>query len=191
MQSVTLTTRLTVEEFYRRRDELPEGGRWCELEQGRVVEYAPPDPIHSGVVLNMAKELGAYAMRTGNGYACFDLGLVVRRAPDTVRVANVAYFRSGPRFAYTDAGFTETVPELVIKLASSTDRRASISQRVGECLAAGAQRVWVLDTKVRVARVFRPKGTQQTLPSHESLCGEDVLPGFACEVGPLFDVPEW
>jgi Uma2 family endonuclease len=191
MQSVILATQITVEEFYQRRDDLPEGGRWCELVQGRVVEYTPPDPLHSGVVLNVAKELGMYAMRTGNGYACFDLGLVVGRAPDTVRVANIAYFVSGPRFAYTDAAFAETAPELVIKLASSADRRESMHQRVAECLAAGVRQVWVLDTKVRVARVHRPKGPQQTVPSHETLSGADVLPGFACEVGPLFDVPEW
>lgn len=191
MQSVILTTQLTVEEFYQRRDELPEGGRWCELVQGRVVEYTPPDPLHSGVVLNVAKELGTYAMRTGNGYACFDLGLVVNRDPDTVRLASIAYFTSGPRFAYTDAGFTEAAPQLVIKLASSADRRESMSQCAAECLAAGVRQVWVLDTKVCVARVHRPKGPQQTVPSHETLCGEDVLPGFACEVGALFDVPEW
>jgi Uma2 family endonuclease len=191
MQSVTPTTGLTVEEFYRCRDELPEGGRWCELVQGRVVEYSPPDPIHSGVVLNVAKQLGAYAMRSGNGYACFDLGLVLSRAPDTVRVANIAYFVSGPRFAHMDTAFSEAAPELVIKLASSTDRRESMSERVGECLVAGVQQIWVLDTKVRVARVYRPQGSQRTVPSHETLSGEDVLPGFACEVGPLFDVPEW
>ena len=78
-------SRLTVEAFYQRRDEWPEGGRWCELVDGEVIELSPPDVMHSGVVLNLASKLGVYAQETQNGYACFDIGFVVARCPDTVR----------------------------------------------------------------------------------------------------------
>ena len=64
-------SRLTVEAFYQRRDEWPEGGRWCELIEGEVFELSPPDVMHSGVVLNLASKLGVYAQETQNGYAMF------------------------------------------------------------------------------------------------------------------------
>jgi len=189
MQSVT-SARLSVEEFYQQRHELPEHGRWCELVQGQIVDLDVPDPIHSGVVLNIAKALGAYAHRTGTGYACFDIGLVVARTPDTVRLANIAYYLKGPRFAFSDAAYSETAPELMITVASSTQRRESMPQRVSECLAAGVEVVWVLDPNVRVVRVHRA-ASQKTVPASETLHGDPTLPGFACDVGPLFDVPQW
>ncbi|MBI3467932.1 MAG: Uma2 family endonuclease [Planctomycetes bacterium] len=184
------TELLTVEAFFQRRHELPEEGRWCELVRGEVVELSPPDALHCGVVLNVAKALGRYVQQTGKGCPCFDIGLVVARNPDTLRRANVAYFLRGPRFELYDRGFSEVPPELVIDVASSPDRRQTVSARVQEYLASGVRLAWILDPQSQVAHAHR-KGAKHTLAADAALTSEDLLPGFRCEIGPLFDVPKW
>ena len=139
-------SRLTVEAFYQRRDEWPEGGRWCELIEGEVFELSPPDVMHSGVVLNLASKLGVYAQETQNGYACFDIGFVVARCPDTMRMINIAYFTAESRCGLSDVGYSERPPALAVELASSRDRQETMSQRVDEFLSGGVPLVWVLDT---------------------------------------------
>jgi len=45
--------------------------------------------------------------------------------------------------------------------------------------------VWVIDPERSEARVYRRDGSLAVLREHDSLDGEDVLPGFSC---PLRDV---
>tara|TARA_B100001750_G_scaffold239654_1_gene248028 strand:- start:1609 stop:2181 length:573 start_codon:yes stop_codon:yes gene_type:complete len=184
-------SRLTVEAFYQRRDEWPEGGRWCELVDGEVFELSPPDVMHSGVVLNLASKLGVYAQETQNGYACFDIGFVVARCPDTVRMINIAYFTAGSRFGLFDVGYSEQPPVLAVELASSRDRQETMSQRVDEFLRGGVPLVWVLDTVDRCVEINRKDTVLQKCSAGDILGGDDILPDFECEVGPLFDVPQW
>ena len=104
-------------------EELPFGGRWAELVEGIPIVFEPPDPVHGNVILNVSKTLADYIQRTGIGYACFDLGLLLARDPDTLRYPAVSYFVDGPRFAESDKLFTEVTPAFVIEVASSVDRR--------------------------------------------------------------------
>lgn len=133
-------SRLTVEAFYQRRDEWPEGGRWCELVEGEVFELSPPDVMHSEVVLNLASKLGVYAQETQNGYACFDIGFVVARCPDYG--ANDQFY-SGISFGLSGVGYSEQPPVLAVELASSWDRQETMSHRVDEFLSGGVPLVWV------------------------------------------------
>jgi Uma2 family endonuclease len=50
---------------------------------------------------------------------------------------------------------------------------------------AGVQLVWVVDPVRRVARVYRPDGTDSQLTEGDALDGEDALPGLSF---PLADV---
>ena len=58
-----------------------------ELVEGRIVAIEPPDLIHGAIVLNLTKAIAEYLQRTPeeNGYACFEIGLITARRPDTVR----------------------------------------------------------------------------------------------------------
>ncbi len=52
---------MTAEEFVRRKDDLPEGGRWYELHAGLPVLLTAPDDQHGTVVLNLTRELAPLA----------------------------------------------------------------------------------------------------------------------------------
>ncbi|MBL8852297.1 MAG: Uma2 family endonuclease, partial [Planctomycetaceae bacterium] len=101
---------LSVDQFLMERDELPHEGRWAELVEGIPICFDPPDLLHGNVILNVSKILADFIQRTSLGYACFDLGLLLARSPDTLRYPAVSYFLDGPRFAESDKLYTDVIP---------------------------------------------------------------------------------
>src|SRR5262245_22207211 len=136
---------LTVEKFVEGREELPHGGRWTELLAGRLITLEPPTIEHGTTVLNFSKALAEFARREPIGYACFELGLVLARNPDTLRFPAVSFFTGGPLFEEADKVVTESRPALVVEVPSTNDRRRGIRQRVTGWLDWGVVSVWVLD----------------------------------------------
>ena len=185
---------LTAQQFAEHRTELPDGGRWAELVAGRVMSFQPPDPQHGTTLLNLSKALAKH-LQAGRavhtGYACFELGLLVSRNPDTVRFPAVSYFASGSRFAHTDEVLTAASPDLVIEVPAASDRRRDMSQRVREYLALGASLVWVVDPLEQQVHVFPKLGSSQRVAAQQRLTGDDVLSGFELDVADLFSEPAW
>lgn len=188
------TPRLTAEQFASTKLDLPEGGRWSELVAGRVETLDPPDVGHGTFVLNLSKALAAHLHETDvetAGYACFELGLVVARNPDTVRCPPLSYFSAGDRFAEADKLVTETRPALVVEIASTNIRRRQLSRRVEEFLELGVEMLWVADPDPQVVHVIRPGRANKRLAAHQTLIGSPVLRGFSIRVEELFAVPRW
>lgn len=182
---------LTAEEFLETRFDLPEGGQWAELEAGRVVLLQPPDLDHGNTILNLSKAIARWAAQAGGPYAVFDLGLVMRRRPDTVRVPAVSFFAGGEPFAETDKEVTETVPALVIELASTAERREAMPARVDDYLRWGVQSVWIIDPMMRAIEQIDNTGSRQRVGDVDRLTGRDVSAGLDVAVAELFVEPEW
>lgn len=182
---------LTAEKFAERRSDLPDGGQWVELVAGRVSILGQPDDAHGVIVLNLSKEIGKFLQAGGAGYACFDLGLVVAREPDTVRWSAMAFFIEGERFAESDKLITDTRPALVVEIASSNARRRDMRERVLEYLRWGVNRVWVIDPVDRQMHIFGNDLATIHLGEHETLIGHPVMTGFNVKIQDLFAEPKW
>ena len=186
------TNKLTAEEFATQKDELPDGGRWVELVEGQIITYQPPDVLHGNVVMNLSKQLADSLQTAADaGYACFELGLIVDRDPDTVRMPQVSYYQRGERFAETDAVVTQVRPTLVVEIASTNDRRRDMTSRVQEYLRWGVECVWVIDPVDRQCFVHRAGRPTEKLPAHETLTGEPFLTVFQIRIDDLFTEPKW
>ncbi|HUG94500.1 MAG TPA: Uma2 family endonuclease [Planctomycetaceae bacterium] len=186
----------TAERFAAERFDLPEAGRWFELVAGDLVQFQPPDVAHGNTVLNFSKALGTHFQQASHedvGYACFELGLLVARDPDTIRIPPVSYFlaQDRDRFARTDEAYTTTPPSLVVEIASTNDRRRNIGPRVTEYLDWGVEHVWVADPPARRMHVYHRGGPSRQLAEHETLVGHPVLPGFRLKVAEVFAEPAW
>ena len=182
---------MTAEEFVDQRFDLPESGQWSELEEGILKNFQPPDLDHGNVIRNLSRALGQYVQSGGTGYACFDLGIAIARKPDTIRFPAACHFTEGPRFAEADKPFTEKPPALVVELASTNDRRRSITDRVLGYHEFGSGMVWVIDPKEKCVHLC-PRGQKPTLLSAaQTLHGDPGLPGFAMPVQELFAEPDW
>lgn len=183
---------LSVDQFLRERDELPHEGRWAELVEGIPICFEPPDLLHGNVILNVSKTLADFIHQSGLGYACFDLGLLLVRSPDTLRFPAVSYFLDGPRFAESDKLFTDVIPAFVIELATSEDRRRLMRSREREFLNSGVQLVWTIDTDSRDVQVTSAVSPDvRRFAGDERVTGGSLLPALSVTAESLFAEPSW
>jgi Uma2 family endonuclease len=188
---MTMSPLLSAEQFVAGRDELPDGGRWTELVAGKPVSLSPPTIEHGTAVLNLSKALAVHSQKEQGGYACFELGLVIARDPDTAHFPAICYFTTGPMFAESDKVISETCPALVVEVASTNDRRKGMEQRITSWLDWGVRVAWVLDPQARQVHAFEKGRAGQRLAEHQTLPGGTVLSGFKIGVGELFREPGW
>jgi len=182
---------LTAEEFDVQRLDLPEGGRWTELQAGEVVTLSPPDDNHGTVVMNLSKGL-ADAIRPGMGvYACFELGLIVDRKPDSVFLPPICLYASGPIFGESDKGISDEPPVFIAEIASTNDRRKNLAARLTRWLSWGVREVAVFDTHAKIVHVHRRGAPSATLQGDDLFCGAPLLPALKLKVADIFKPPTW
>lgn len=182
---------LTADQFAEEKYDLPDGGRWAELIAGEVVTLDPPDAVHGNVVLNLSKALAEYLGPRQNGYACYELGLVVAREPDTVRCPPISFFTGSELFAEADKTVTAARPALIVEIPSTPSRREGLRERIEAYLAWGVELVWVAETKTRQVVVHRQDRPLVRLGTDQFLTGEPLLSDFEISVADLFADPEW
>lgn len=182
---------LTAEEFSQHRDELPDGGRWTDLIAGQPVTLSPPDTEHGTAVLNLSKALADHVGSGHSGYACFELGLLLQRQPDTALFPAISFFTQGDRFAEADKVFSDTRPQLVVEVASSNDRRRQMAQRVESWRQWSVDCIWIVDPHARQVHVFDGPRGARVLTNHETLQGGGALTDFAIRVEAIFAEPTW
>ncbi|MCA9082793.1 MAG: Uma2 family endonuclease [Planctomycetaceae bacterium] len=191
-----LTNRhMTAEEFAECRHELPEAGRWHELHEGQPILMQPPDDLHGTTVLNLTRALAPWFQQHSQKqhavYACPQIGLKVSRNPDTVYFPAISVFDTGLPFAEADNILAETVPLLIIDVASANDRRSDMRRRTLGYLSLGVRSVWVPDPVKKEIQIVPKKGHTISLGPWQTLIDSQVLPGFSIRVSDVFAQPEW
>ncbi|MDX1999873.1 MAG: Uma2 family endonuclease [Thermoanaerobaculia bacterium] len=173
----------TAEEMADIADEL---GR-CELIDGRIVSMAPTGAPHGEIEIEVAFHLRVWAKATGRGRVMGgEVGLFIRRQPDTVRAADVLfisherYARRGP------SGYLDVAPELIVEIVSPEDRFSQMTEKLADYFSAGVDRVWILDPRVKRVFAYRSVTDVTVVEASETLTDEAVLPGFEVRVGDLF-----
>lgn len=179
---------LTIEQY---EDRLAEGDRWIELMAGRLVRLEPPDDVHGDVVRNLSRPLATFLQSSPDIYACFELPLILTHEPATIRCPAVSCFQSTVRFGESDKLVTDTVPVLVIEVASTNDRRDGMSERVKGYLDRGIPGVWVIDPVTKHVHQFHPPTRGMMLKETQTLRGAPILAGFELPVADLFQLPKW
>ena len=117
------------------------------------------------------------------GYQCFPDDLEKIRKPD------VSFIRAERLVGVNmSAGYSRIAPDLAVEVISINDLFVDVSKKVQEYLAAGIPLVWVLDPESQQIYVHRSTGAT-ILSVHDELSGEDVVPGFRCQVSELFAPP--
>lgn len=182
---------MTVYEFVEQRGEMPECGQWTELHSGRPMHLEPPDIEHGTVVLNFSKELASFFQGRPAGYACFDLGLWLHEAPDAVLFPAIAIFLAGPRFGESDQVVTKTVPNVVVEIVSTADRRQQQGGRVELYLSWGIESVWQVDPAASSLVITSQQQSRLELSVGDLLHGVEPLPTLSFSVAQLFAIPDW
>ena len=192
---------LTAEYFAETKFDHPEGGRWSELICGEVIVLEPPPAEHGVAVLNISKALARYLELNPEGYACFELGLIVERSPDSVYCPAISYFVGGNRFAEMDNIVSESCPVLIVEVASTRDRSRFMRQRVEQYLRLGVSVVWIVDPQQKRVSLFlagQPPlvfGAADVIRSGETWWSTresgSFLEEFELPVSQIFLDPDW
>jgi Uma2 family endonuclease len=154
-----------------------------ELVRGQLVVREPAGYRHGDVAARALAALFTFVNSRALGRVfTAETGFLLRRNPDTVRAADVAFVRQDQLPHPAPRGFAELAPDLVIEVLSPDDRPGEVLSKVGDWLEAGARLVWVIDPERRDARVYRADGSQVHLSEDDQLGGESVVPGFQCAV---------
>ena len=99
-----------------------------------------------------------------------------------MRAGDVAFIALGRMPDPESRGFVELSPDLVVEVLSPDDRPGEVLAKVADWLTAGSRLVWVVDPERREARAYRADGSVALVGGQGALDGEDVLPGFSCEL---------
>jgi Uma2 family endonuclease len=171
-------------------EELPTrspAGKCTELIRGRLVVREPPGGRHGLVAAELAYRINAHvkAHDLGRVFAA-ETGFKLRSNPDTVRAPDLAFISKERVPEPIPIGYPALAPDLVVEVLSPDDRPGEVLSKVGEWLEGGCRLVWVVDPRRVIARVYRADGTESLVMADKALDGEDVLPGFSCDLGSVF-----
>jgi Uma2 family endonuclease len=166
---------------------LPEYGRF-ELIDGHLVErkmeakssYVATNLL--GLVWHFVRShhLGL-VFQADCGYQIF------AEEPNQVQFADGSFLRRGqlPEDR-PPQGHCRLAPDLIIEAVSPHDTASELEAKIAQWLAAGVRLVWVLYPETQRVQVHRADGTVTKLQAAEQLVGEDVIPGFQCQVAEVF-----
>ena len=159
-----------------------------ELIRGELSETMPAGHRHGKIVMNLGAELRNFVKprKLGTPVAS-DSGVLLERDPDTVRAPDIAFFSSEKIPLDTDIpGYAESVPDLVVEVASPGDSRTAVNDKALMWLRYGARLVWVVYPEARAVDVHREGRPVAALGESDALDGMDVLPGFSCLIRDVF-----
>ena len=159
-----------------------------ELISGHLFEFPFVDAVHGCVAMRIGTELATWvhSNRVGKIFAA-GTGFILGRNPDTVRAPD-ASFVAGDRLPERElpVGYLELAPDLAVEVASPNDTTREIQEKVADWLRAGTRLVWVIYPATRSATVRVSQDQFEELSEDGTLLGQNVIPGFACNLSELF-----
>jgi Uma2 family endonuclease len=159
----------------------------CELIDGRIVMMSPTGGIHGEIEITLGAALRYFVKdrKLGRVFSG-EVGIYIRRNPDRVRGADVAFI-SRQRLPRLTPGFLTAAPELVVEVMSPDDRWNDVRRKVEEYFSIGVERVWVVEPDDQKVLIFRSSTELTELRIGDTLQGEGVLAGFALPLTDLFE----
>ncbi len=180
------STLLRAEEFARVAEVL---GR-CELVNGEIIPMSPGGLRHSEITSRACFLLESHNRPRRLGRVLTgEAGFIVRRGPDTVRGADVAFisYRRLPKDTAI-TGFLDVPAELIIEVLSDDTSWSEMETKIGEYQTAGVDLVWVLDPRTLTLHVCARGASPVLLREPDTASADPHMPGFSCRVADFFAV---
>jgi Uma2 family endonuclease len=176
---------------------LPKDGSKYEVVDGELVKMSPAGSPHERIILNLAGLLVPYvkAHDLGDVFGSNQMYVLPlggtksrKRSPDLSFVAKGRMTPAG--VLVRDATFPEVAPDLAVEVISPTERPSVYLGKVADYQKAGVKLLWVIDPQHREATIYCPlsdAGDPILIGADGVLDGLEVIPGFRCVLGELFE----
>lgn len=159
-----------------------------ELVKGELRELVPANEEHGYVAMRLGTIVTVFVMQHNLGYTfAAETGFVLSEDPATVRAPDFAFVSRERAPESRSRHFARYIPDLVVEVVSPNDTFSEVTEKVNDWLEAGVSLVWVVDPQGRKVYIYRKDQPVRILGENELLSGEDVLPGFECRVGEIFE----
>jgi Uma2 family endonuclease len=159
-----------------------------DLIRGELIRMSPAGARHGRIAMRIASSILTHVddSNLGDVYAA-ETGFILGRDPDILLAPDVAYVRAD-RLPSDDEQdrFLELAPDLVVEVASPSDRLSDITDKVMEYLDAGVGLVWVVEPRRKIVNAYTPDRTSKIFTVEDELDGGDVLPRFKLPVSDIF-----
>jgi Uma2 family endonuclease len=170
---------LTVQEYMQLPEVVnDEQGRF-ELLNGEVVEMGETTPWHNIVRGQFARSIAHFIEAPRLGWVLEETA--IRLDSNNAPRADVAFWDSA-HWACVDYDIApvQVIPQLVIEIASPSNKVTDLFDKAAAYLRAGVEIVWVVIRRPYEIHVFEASGGRRIVRSGEKLEAPSVLPGF-CE----------
>lgn len=159
-----------------------------ELIDGRIIYMSPVGDEHGSIAFNLGGKLKAFVQERNLGRVTGgEVGIYIRRNPDRIRAADVAFISRERGGGRPGKGFLQIAPELVVEIMSPDDRWQDMRKKIEEYFSIGVDRVWVVEPENRTVLIYRSSTEIMKLGEGDVLKGESVLEGFEMPVTKLFE----
>jgi Uma2 family endonuclease len=164
--------------------------RLCELVDGVLVEKVRGfDESH--IACELIRILGNFVKRYDLGILAGEAGMM-RLLPGQVRIPDVSFISWDrlPNRRRPKATIPELVPDLAVEILSEGNTAKEMERKLNEYFEAGVRIVWLIDPKVRQARIYTRPQKHRLINEDQSLEAGKVLPRFKLTLRKLLGKPE-
>lgn len=169
-------------------DDVPSGAVRYELDDGVLVTLPPLDCDHSHAVCAIAAELSEQGEARAFGtVAIGGVGVILRRAPDRVVGADIAFLsrrRLPPKLS--PEGYLESMPDFVVEVVSRVDTQAYLTRKINDYLRAGVTIVWLVDPAKRTLVEHRSGREPVAHDGAATVELPELIPGFQLRLDEVF-----
>ena len=159
----------------------------AELVRGEVRRNMPTGHPHGFIENIIGALLFIYLRQNDIGRAFSgEVGIYIRREPDTVRAADVAFISHERYEQVRSDSYLDVAPELVVEILSPSDRWSDLQEKLGDYFAAGVQIVWLVDPQLAQVHVYEALDQVTLLTREGQLSGGELLPGLKIPLTELF-----
>ena len=170
-------TAMTLEEF------LASDIDGYEYVKGELVPMAAPSLGHAQISANITRYLLTYVRENDLGNVYVEAGFQVGERGMKPDVA----FLSAARLPEDESKGSPIPPDFAVEVISPTDIYWRVLEKVQAYLEAGTQMIWGVESVMKTVTVYLSVTDIKVFTANDTLMGEDVVPGFSCQVTQLFE----
>jgi Uma2 family endonuclease len=158
--------------------------------KGEIIVMSPAGGHASFQSLEVARQLGNWAIKDGSGVAFDSSGGFIlpngaMRSPDAAWVQLARLKKLGSR---ETEQFIALCPDFVIEIASPSDRISNLREKMAEYVECGLRLGWLILPRLLQVEAYGPAGVE-TLNSPATISADPVLPGFKLELASIWNPP--
>ncbi len=123
-----------------------------EVVNGEIRIMPPAKWNHAQIITNLHRQIGSQVDWQRVTVVTTQFGLIIRRAPLTSRVPDLAVFENST--IVEKDGYIHSAPQLVVEVLSPVNTRKRIEEKLADYAEIGVPEAWIFSPPAKTVEVF-------------------------------------